>query len=171
MGTSGSDQFFAAASAQGESLSRKHHHGRQSMTNAEVTTVVDKISDRHAAWFKYFRRWRAIFWGCGILAATASALAASSVAGTAAPYFAVLSSICIAILGFTNPQRRANGYVAAWRIVGSALLRYAAGDASVSDLVSAVDRGEAIIGEIDIKDANEFSKHLGAKRKEEHTGI
>lgn len=141
------------------------------MANEEVAMVVDKISDRHAAWFGYFQKWRATFWVCGILAATASALAASSVAGRAAPYFAVASSVCIAILGFTNPQRRANAYVAAWRIVGSALLRYAAGESAVSDLVSAVDRGEAIIGEIDTKDANEFSKDLAAKRRSHTSAI
>jgi len=136
------------------------------MANEELAAVVNKISDRHTAWFGYFRTWRAIFWLCGIVSATASALAASKVAGDAAPYFAVLSSVCIAVLGFTNPQRRANAYVAAWRIVGSALLRYGTGESNVSDLVSAVDRGEEIIGVIDTRDANEFSKGLPAKRKD-----
>jgi hypothetical protein len=140
------------------------------MTNEEVATVVDKISDRHAAWFRYFQKWRAIFWLCGVVAATASTLAASSIVYGAAPYFAVLSSVCVAILGFTNPQRRANAYVAAWRIVGSALLRYGAGESTVSDLVSAVDRGEAIIGGIDTRDANEFSRALVANHEGDHTG-
>src|SRR5262249_2758159 len=122
------------------------------MENAERTVVVDQISSREKAWFTYFHWWRRTFWVCGVLAATFSTLAASSASGRAAPYFAVSSSVCIAVLGFLSPQRRANGYVAAWRIVSTALLRYGAGECSVSDLIAAVDQGEAIIGEVDVKD-------------------
>jgi hypothetical protein len=87
-------------------------------------------------------------------------MAASKLFESASPYFALLSSVCIAVIGFTNPQRRANGYVAAWRIVGTGLLRYEAGESTLADLISAIERGEAHIGEIDSTDTNKFRRHL-----------
>jgi hypothetical protein len=126
------------------------------MANAEFGNVVKQITDRHKAWFNYFRLWNKVYWIFGILSATCSALAAADkVVGHTAPGFAVFSSICIAILAFTNPQRRANGYVAAWRVLGSALLTYETGESSISELIAAVDRGEAIIGGVDTKDSHD----------------
>jgi len=135
------------------------------MTNEELEKIVTEVSERHWSWFKFFQRWRGIFWTCGVLAATSSALAASDkVAGSWSPYFAVLSSISIAVLGFTNPQRRANAYVAAWRMVGVALLYYKAGSSTVYDLIATLDRAEALIGEIDTKDTNHSSTALAAHK-------
>lgn len=129
--------------------------GSATMTNEELDKIVMEVTERHWSWFKFFQRWRGTFWTCGVLAATSSALAASDkVAGSWSPYYAVLSSICIAVLGFTNPQRRANAYVAAWRMVSIALLHYKAGSSTVYDLVATVDRAEALIGEMDTKDIN-----------------
>jgi len=133
------------------------------MPGAQLEPVVKNIEKRHRAWFRYFRRWRALFWTCGVVAATASALAAAKVAGEAAPYFAVLSSAAVAVLGFTNPQRRANAYVNAWRILGSALLRYQVGQCELSDVIEAVDRGEASIGEADTRSADELISLHGRK--------
>jgi hypothetical protein len=107
------------------------------------------IAERHQAWFKYFQRWRATYWICGIVGVIASVSAAAKQVTSAAPYFAILSSICFAVIGFTNPQRRANGYVGAWRILGTARLKYENGLCDLAALIAAVDQGEAAIAQAD----------------------
>ena len=116
----------------------------------ENNDVVVLVSERRRAWFRYFRSWRAVFWACGVTAAGASTLAAATqVSGEVAPYFAVLSSVCVAMLGFLDPQRRANAYVTAWRTLDSSLLRYKAGSCEISALIDSLDHGEAAIAEAD----------------------
>ncbi len=120
------------------------------MTGTSQESIIATIRDRHNAWFGFFRWWRLAFWACGVLGAGASTVAAAeNVSGAAAPYFAALSSLCFAIIGFANPQRRANAYVSAWRTLGTALLLYEAGKYDISQVIAAVDRGEAAIGEAD----------------------
>lgn len=123
------------------------------MSTQRPSGVIDKIAKRHGAWFRYFRSWRSLFWACGVTAAAASALAAAEL-GKTSPYFALLSSLCIAVLGFTNPQRPAHAYATAWRRLGSALLRYEANECKLTDVILAVDQGEAAIAEVDVS-------HLG----------
>jgi uncharacterized protein (DUF1501 family) len=142
------------------------------MKDDEAVEVVRQISERHWSWFKHFRRWRGTYWACGIVAAAASALAASRVLDKASAYFALLSSVSIAVMGFTNPQRRANAYVAAWRMVSVALLRYEAGQSTVAELISAVDRGEAHIGEMDTLEAGQSRRHMaGNETASSHKSI
>jgi len=120
------------------------------MAGTPLDQVLGKISRRHYAWFRYFQLWRATFWTCGIVGVGASVMAAAEkVSGTGAPYFAVVSSLCFAVIGFMNPQRRANAYVSAWRVLGTTLLRHEAGQCDISDVIAAMDRGEAAIGEAD----------------------
>lgn len=112
--------------------------------------IIAKIESRRDAWRAYFRGWRMLFWTCGVLGVAASVLAAAEkVTGISAPYFAALSSVCMALIGFTNPQRRAIAYLRAWRLLDGALLRHEAGNLGLSDLVETVERGESIIAEAD----------------------
>jgi hypothetical protein len=112
--------------------------------------VASSIRRRHDAWFLYFGLWNAVFWCCGIIGVGSSVLAASDkVSGPWAPYYAVVSSLCFAVIGFANPQRRASGYIRAWRVVGSAVLRFDTGQISLPQLIDIVDQGESAISEAD----------------------
>jgi hypothetical protein len=117
---------------------------------ADEAAVLREIESRHKRWFMYFKFWKHLFWTCGVLCVTSSTLAAAEkVSGNAAPYFAVLSSVCIAVIGFSGPQRRAQSYVTAWRALGSALMRYKAGACDLLAVLEALDAGEKAIADGD----------------------
>lgn len=113
--------------------------------------ILAEIRERRNAWFRYFRSWRAVYWIVGILGVLSSVVAASrQLPDNWLSAAAGVSAVCLAVIGFTGSQRRANAYVSAWRVVGTAMLRYKGGLISLDDLISALDRGEAAITEADI---------------------
>ena len=47
------------------------------MTTTSPEVVLAQVIERYKAWLRYFKRWKAIFWTCGIVATVASTLAAT----------------------------------------------------------------------------------------------
>jgi hypothetical protein len=113
--------------------------------------VIAEAEARREAWFRHFRRWRMTHWVVGIIGVLSSVVAASQkVDDVLLPVAASLSAVCFAIIGFTSSQRRASAYVSAWRLIGTALLRYKAGLIALDAVITAVERGEAAIAEADM---------------------
>jgi hypothetical protein len=124
-----------------------------------VEDEVKEIRDRNRDWFSYFKYWSTTYYVCGTLAAFSSTLAASQVAGDWKPTFALVSSLLIAFIAFANPQRRANSYIGAWRVLGTALLRYGGGELEFAGLVAEVKRGEDIIADGSAPDTDPPGPH------------
>lgn len=59
---------------------------------------------------------------------------------------ATVSGICAAILAFTDPKNKANGYDKAVMVVRAAVRRYRYRQLSLAALFDAVDEGDQLIG-------------------------
>ena len=77
-----------------------------------------------------------------------SALAAAFPSETSR-YLSVISAVCIALLGFTQPEKKYIKFVRAWRILDIAAMRYRYGIISINSLFDALERGEQSITEFE----------------------
>lgn len=117
--------------------------------------LPDEIEQLLLAWDKYFHTWWVVHYVLGI-AGTICAITVASQPKflSAIPYlidgFAWISAICIALITFLMPSRRAKAYVSAWRILNDACNRYKMDETySTQELLNAVKKGEDIIASSD----------------------
>ena len=116
-----------------------------------MKTLPNEIEQLLLAWDKYFHTWWAVHYTLGITG-TISAISVASQPKflLGIPYlfdgFAWISAVCIALMTFLMPSRRAKAYVNAWRILNDACNRYKMdGNYQISELLNAVKKGEEII--------------------------
>ncbi len=118
-------------------------------------TLPEEISQLHSAWDWYFRTWRVVQYCLGIGGAISAITVASQPKFlSAVPHLmdvlAWISAICITLITFLMPSRRANAYVNAWRLLTDACNRYKLDDTyPVQELLNAVREGEKIIAASD----------------------
>jgi hypothetical protein len=105
---------------------------------------ISVVESRLGTWFFSFALWSSIFWFFGVLGVASAAVAA---ANEKTRWIAVVSSVSVAVIGFLNPQREANRYIRAWRILDDAFLLYNYAGGNTDVLITAIRRGEAILGE------------------------
>lgn len=61
-----------------------------------------------------------------------------------------IAAICMALITFLMPSRRAKAYVAAWRLLNHAASKYKLSDnGSIDELLDAFKKGEELIGSAD----------------------
>ncbi len=113
-------------------------------------TIPTDIEGRWIAWRKLWYTSILIHWSVGVLAILASALAATEI--PAAKGFAVVSTVCVGLLAFVRPETRYYRFVRAWRILDVARVKYQNGLIDVKELIAALERGEAVIGELESAD-------------------
>ncbi len=122
------------------------------MTSRTLPTEIEQLL---LAWDKYFHTWWAVHYGLGITGSVCAITVASQPKFLLAlPHlgegFAWISAICIALITFLMPSRRAKAYVNAWRILNDACNRYKLDEKyTIEELLNGVKDGEGIIGTSD----------------------
>mgnify|MGYP001608207561 CR=1 FL=1 len=118
-------------------------------TNREIPK---KITDLLHIWDKLFHRWWVYHYVLSIAGIIASITVASNPKFLSGYYpemfsiFAWLSALCMTLVTFLMPSRRARAYVAAWRLLFDACSRYELEDTySMKELLDTVKKGEDII--------------------------
>lgn len=117
--------------------------------------IPQEILKLNASWHFYFRTWWFVHYTIGI----SGVIAAITVANNPAflqPYptllngIAWLSAICVALLTFLEPKKRARAYAAAWRILHEKIGSYRYGQgAEAAELFVAAKEAEEIIARLD----------------------
>jgi hypothetical protein len=115
------------------------------MTDTMVRDVPPEVSSLLHAWVK--RRGHHIFihYSIGVIGILASVAAAVDTYSRWASLWMVISSFCIAFVGFGNPRREYSKFAIAVRVLYMASLRYRYGEIEMKELLKAVERGETII--------------------------
>lgn len=122
------------------------------LQNAAARDVPPEISSLLAAWVR--KRGRAIFvhYSVGVAGILASVAAAVDMYSRWASLWMVVSSFCIAFQSFGNPRKEYGKFARAVRVLYSAVLRYRYHTLDMDGLLTAVERGEAIIENVDNDD-------------------
>jgi hypothetical protein len=113
--------------------------------------IPDEIEQRLTAWRRYFTRWWNVHYILGIAGTVSSILVASRPQFLlnihyALESFALIAAICIVLITFLMPSRRAKAYVAAWRILTDACTRYRLDETfSMHQLLDVFTEAEKII--------------------------
>lgn len=127
---------------------------------------------------KRLKAWRTLYlihlyshYCLGICGVIASALAGFQLPSPFQQIAAGSATVCMAIVGFIRPERKYLKFVRAWRILNTAATRYRYSLAEVSDLVAALDDGEARISEFEriddtVEPTNRANKQQGSGQKE-----
>ncbi len=113
--------------------------------------VPDEIDVHRRVWVRFNRRWKTLHYTLGIVA-TSFAITVAAQPGflKAVPYLlegiAWICAVCVALMTFLMPSRRARGYVAAARLLTDACNRYRLDPSfKIKHLLDAVKAGEAMI--------------------------
>jgi len=105
-----------------------------------------EVRARMEAWYAILMRsmYSHYFGVVGVAASTISAATGGALGKALA---AAAAEICLAILGFVQPDRKYLRFSRAWSILDVAALRYRYGEATLAELMDALDRGEQVIAE------------------------
>jgi hypothetical protein len=121
----------------------------------DLRSLPSEIQQLLSAWDRFFHAWWLFHYTLGIAGTIASITVASNpkiLQGC--PHvidsLAWMSAICIALITFLMPSRRAKAYVAAWRLLNDACNRYKLDPTyPVQELLNAATKGEEIISSAD----------------------
>lgn len=117
-----------------------------------IPTKIQRVLD---LWERYFHTWWCIHYVLGIGGTIASITVASNpkfIVGVPSllELLAWISAICIALITFLLPSRRAKAYVEAWRLLHDAVTRYEEDESyELQELLNAARKGEELIGQSD----------------------
>ena len=124
--------------------------------------VPDEIEARLNAWYRMFNFASRTHYVVGVLGVACSALAASNVVD-ASQILAAISAVCIAILGFAQPEKKYLKFVRAWRVLDAAVLKYKYGKIDLDALLEKLERGEQLITEVEYDELRKPSKVIETK--------
>ncbi|NUZ08861.1 hypothetical protein [Piscinibacter koreensis] len=85
--------------------------------------VPQAILERHASWSRISLRLSTLQYSVGIIGVACAALAAA-VGGEPGRVLAAASGVCTAVLGFVRPEQRYLRFIAAWRALDVAILKF-----------------------------------------------
>lgn len=108
--------------------SRSH---RPDFGNANDDVVLEYAERRERIWYGSYLAWATAHYVLGIVSVSAAAIAAGVTGLNNADmtrWFALTAALSSAINAFVNPQRNADAYIAAWRVLSTATLRFRARD-------------------------------------------
>ena len=83
------------------------------------------------------------------VAGVAAAIISAATGGTLGKALAAVAAICFAVLSFVQPDRKYLKFSRAWSILDVAALRYRYGEATLSELMDALNCGEQMITEFE----------------------
>ena len=124
--------------------------------------VPEEVEARVNAWYRMFNFASRTHYVVGVLGVACSALAASDVVG-ASQILAAISAVCIAILGFAQPEKKYLKFVRAWRVLDAAVLKYKYGKIDLDVLLEKLERGEQLITEVERDELRKPSKSIETK--------
>jgi hypothetical protein len=110
--------------------------------------LPEEVETRLRAWQSLYMRGNTFYYIFGGLGVATSGLAAAFPSETSR-YLSVVSAGCIALLGFTQPEKKYIKFVRAWRILDIAAMRYRYKLISIDALFEALERGEQSITEFE----------------------
>ena len=119
------------------------------MSQSDPRAVPSEVSHFLKAWLWRRRLSIALHNTMGIVGLAASLGASSGLLSGSPQVWAFISALSIAVLAFVNPRREYTKFAKAVRVLDVAILRYRHGIYGIEELVDAVERGEAIIGEVE----------------------
>ena len=117
----------------------------------EKTSPLDvplEVRSRMDAWYALFMRAMYAHYFFGVVGVAAATISAAT-GGTLGKALAAASAICLAVLGFVQPDRKYLKFSRAWSILDVAALRYRYGEATLAELMDALDSGEQMIAEFE----------------------
>jgi len=120
-----------------------------------IKSIPEDIEKLRQSWFFHYREWRGYHYALGVVGTICAITVASNPKFFQdIPYIlegaAWISAICIALLTFLMPSRRAKAYIDAWRILNNSCNRYKMSeDYTVEQLLDAVASGENTIATSD----------------------
>lgn len=121
-------------------------NGQEARTGLPKQLPKD-IGETLDAWLAYKRRWWFIHYFFGISALVGAVTVASGYGFTIVAWY---TAVCVAIVTFLTPSRRARAYVSAARILSDARNRYLNDpDYPLEKLLDAVKEGEDLIARAD----------------------
>lgn len=132
-----------------------------------VRPVPDQVSGRLHVWVQKRQLYIFTHYSVGIIGLFASVAAGSGLFSTWASIFAFVSTLCIAILAFSNPRKEYSKFARASRVLDLAVLRYQHHQMELQDLLNAVELGEKIIEKAesdDLPSAQQVRSALGPSR-------
>lgn len=133
----------------------------------ESRRVPNEVSQVLQAWLQRRRLYNFAHYSVGIVGLIASVAAGSGLFSAFASMFAFMSTLCIAILAFSNPRKEYGKFARAGRVLHMAVIRYKLHQIELSDLLNAVEQGEKIIEKAesdDIPSAQQVRSALGSSR-------
>lgn len=114
----------------------------------EPLKLPEEVESRLCSWQRLYMRGNTFYYIFGGLGVATSGLAAAFPSETSR-YLSVVSAVCIALLGFTQPEKKYIKFVRAWRILDIAAMRYRYKLIPISSLLDALERGEQSITEFE----------------------
>lgn len=114
----------------------------------EPLKLPEEIEIRLRSWQSLYMRGNTFYYIFGGLGVATSGLAAAFPSETSR-YLSVVSAVCIALLGFTQPEKKYIKFVRAWRILDIAAMRYRYKLIPIASLFDALERGEQSITEFE----------------------
>ena len=117
----------------------------------EKTSPLDvplEVRARIEAWYALFTRAMYSHYFFGVVGVAAATISAAT-GGAMGKALAAASAICLAVLGFVQPDRKYLKFSRAWSILDVAALRYRYGEATLAELMDALDHGEQVITEFE----------------------
>ncbi len=97
-----------------------------------------EIETRLRSWQSLYMRGNTFYYFFGGLGVATSGLAAAF-PSEVSRYLSVVSAVCIALLGFTQPEKKYIKFVRAWRILDIAAVRYRYRIISINALFDALE--------------------------------
>jgi hypothetical protein len=130
--------------------------------------VPNEVSQVLQAWLQRRRLYNFVHYSVGVVGLVASVAAGSGLLSALSSMFAFMSTVCIAILAFSNPRKEYGKFARASRVLHMAVLRYQLRQIDLNDLLNAVEQGEKIIEKAesdDIPSAQQVRSALGSSRQ------
>lgn len=115
------------------------------MNDHPFREVPPEVASLLRAWVRKRGLHIFIHYSIGVAGIFASVAAAADAYSRWASLWMLISSFCIAVLGFGNPRREYNKFAHAVRVLYMATLRYRYGEIEMNELLKAVAQGETII--------------------------
>ncbi|MFC2052830.1 hypothetical protein ACFLV7_00830 [Chloroflexota bacterium] len=116
-------------------------------------TVPDSITELLKKWYKSFNMWQGIHYGLGIIGTVFSIIVAirpTSLEPYGIEILAIISTLCIMLLAFLIPARRAHAMREAWRALNIATERFKLDNQyEIRDLLNTIEKCEKIISATD----------------------
>lgn len=129
------------------------NHGERIILNFILKQILMNIiktaEERRLFWLKLSHRWKSLHWIVGLIGLVMSGLAAATqISRGAAPYFSLVATLCIGIIGFASPEKRAQMFIEAYGVIDNALLEYEltmkTSNPDEESLVKAIKKAEGI---------------------------